>query len=332
MDKIYKDTQAVRIIAASARGERLDSELVKNTTKLIADLANDPSPDNKYRIGQLVGFAVNEIVQPQTNWMDSIADVKRLALNELPEFNIDISGVKAFVQAKGSTTPRSKVASKKMTLETIEVSARPVVNVVELANGMASMDRLIRSAAYEMEMKYYALASAVLSSGMSALAAPYYGTGTGIVNSILDPMIQHWQRMGGAALLGDISIIGKLAEATGFTAATGQKQFAESIITEQNNTGMVGVYKAARVINLLNPYMEGTDVTAFDRDKLFILPTSINPDARPLKIAFQGDVTSIENTNIDDKTFETRLDQWFGCALVYGDRPYLGMYQDDSIL
>jgi hypothetical protein len=38
-----------------------------------------------------------------------------------------------------------------------------------------------------------------------------------------------------------------------------------------------------------------------------------------------------EATNIDDKSYEVRLDQFFGAAMVYGDRPYISVYHDQTV-
>lgn len=330
MEKIYRDTKAVKILAANARGEKVDATDMENTLKLLSDLSGDLNPVNKYRIGQLIGFAVNEIVVPQTKWLEAVADVKRVPIDGRAEFNLRMGGIKAFVQAKGSTTPRTKVYGKTITIDTTEVSARPILNIVEMATGQADMAQLIRDAAFEMEMKYYTLAYQTLNASLSAMSAPYYGTGAGIVPAVLDPMIEHWMRMGGATIIGDIAVISKLAAETGFTASATQKQFADSIITEQNQTGHIGYYKGAKVVNLLNPYIDGTE-TAFAKNRLFIVPSAISPDNRPLKIVFQGDVSAMEHTDINDRSFETRLDQWVGVAMVYGENPYASMYEDSSI-
>ena len=54
-------------------------------------------------------------------------------------------------------------------------------------------------------------------------------------------------------------------------------------------------------------------------------------DARPLKVLFEGDVQSQEATNIDDKAYEVRLDQYVGAGLVYGDHPTMSVYEDLSL-
>lgn len=76
--EIFKDSKIVNVMVAQAKGERLDSEIANKADKVIKDLAANPNPHNRYQIAQLVGFAVNEILKPKSNWLDNIADVKRV--------------------------------------------------------------------------------------------------------------------------------------------------------------------------------------------------------------------------------------------------------------
>ena len=61
-----------------------------------------------------------------------MADVKRVGYGEKAQFKMKQEGIRAFIQAKGATTARSKVASKAVSLDTVSVSTRPVVHTVEL--------------------------------------------------------------------------------------------------------------------------------------------------------------------------------------------------------
>lgn len=135
LTRIDRDCNAVRVLAAQARGERVDSGVRENLDNLTKDLASDFNPQNRHIIAQLVGFAVNEMTRPQMNLMQVIGDAKQVPLGAKAAFKVQTEGVQAFIQAKGSTTPRSKVASKQVTLDTVSISARPVLNVVELQTG-----------------------------------------------------------------------------------------------------------------------------------------------------------------------------------------------------
>lgn len=280
-----------------------------------------------------MAYAVNEINRPRTNWLETLADVKRIGHGDKAQFKVKMEGIRAFIQAKGATTPRTKVANKAVTLDTIAVSARPVINMVELANGSVQMADLIRDAAWAMELAEYGHIQNVLHTAAANWAAPYYGTGAGIVKATLDPMIQHWMRLSGGAapaIFGDIATTSKLANTTGFVATT-NTQWADAIIEEQNRAGVIGTFGGAKVVNLINPYVDGTDTPVFDTKKLFILPGGVSADMRPLKVVFEGDVISQDETHIDDKSYEVRLDQFFGAGIAYGDRPYLSMYHDSTI-
>lgn len=330
--EIFKDSQIVDVAVAAARHERLDSNVVAEADKLIKELASNPNPHNKYQIAQLVGFAVNELQKRDTNWIDNIADVKRVGFGDKAQFQIKLPGVRAFVQAKGATTPRTKNAQKTVSLETIAVSARPFVNRVELQNGLANAAELINDANYQMtcaENRYFeSVLAGALNTGK--FIAPYYGQGTGaVVQATFDPMLYHWIRTaGGAAILGDIEKIALLSGLTGFESATNTKQFAEDLIKEHNDNAAISTYKSAKVMSLINPFMEdGTDNVVFSKDYIYILPTSVDASMRPLKVVFEGDVFSEEATNIDDLTWEIRLDQYFNAAIAYGDRPYMSVYE-----
>jgi len=331
--EIRKDSQIVEVATAAARHERLDSNVVENANQLIRDLASDPNPNNKYQIAQLIKYAVNDIVKQDTNWLDNLADVKRVAFGDKAEFDVKLPGVKAFIQAKGATTPRTKNAHKTVSLETLSVSARPVINIVELQNGLANAADIINDASFQMECAMNGYIENVLTTAAATWNAPYYGTGSGLVKSTIDPMIIHWIRAaGGAAIFGDIAENTKLAALTGFTANASTQQFAGNIINEQNENAVIGTYLSAKVVNLINPLKEdGTDGFVFNDKKLYIVPTGVDAGMRPLKVVFEGDVFSTEATNIDDLSWEIRLDQYFNAAIAKGVRPYMSMYADSSI-
>lgn len=332
--EIRKDSQIVDVAIAAARNERLDSNVVDEANKLIKDLASDPNPNNKYQIAQLVKFAVNDLVKRDTTWLDNLADVKRVGFGDKAEFDVKLPGIRAFIQAKGATTPRTKNAHKTVSLETISVSARPVINIVELQNGLANAADVISDATYQMECAMNGYIESVLTAAATGWGSPYYGTGSGLVKATLDPMVMHWIRVaGGAAIFGDIGENTGLAQLTGFVSnsTSGAMQFSGNIIDEQNTNGVIGTYLSAKVVNLLNPLKEdGTDAFVFDKKKLYIVPTGVDAGTRPLKVVFEGDVFSTEATNIDDLSWEIRLDQYFNAAIAKGVRPYMSMYADSS--
>ena len=271
------------------------------------------------------------MMRQDTNWLENLADVKRVGFGDKAEFDVNLDGIRAFVQAKGATTPRTRDGYKKLTLETLSVSARPFVNIVELQNGLTDAAKLINKATYQMEVAMNKHIESVLANACTTWGTPYYDSGSGVVKATIDPMILFWLRLGGAAIFGDIAELNKFGPLTGFTASPTAQQFSGNIIDQQNQNAFIGTYMGAQLVKMLNPLqMNGTDDFVFNTKKLYIVPTAIDEGMRPLKVVFEGDVFSMEQNNINDLSWEIRLDQYFNAAIAKGDRPYLGVYQDLS--
>lgn len=329
---IRKDAKLVKVIAAQARGERIESDHAEEASKIIQELVADFNPQNRYQIAQLMGYSLTEMQQGANDWLSIVADQKNIGFGDKAAFNIRMNGIKAYIQAKGATTSRSKVANKMVTLDTIAVSARPALNIMELRTGRKVMADLIREANLQMSNAKLLHVQNVLTSSISTFATPYYGTGSGIIQATFDAMVMHWRRMGGVAIVGDIAAIDKLAALTGFSYnSSGDKQFAPGIIEEYHRTGVIGYYKGATVISMPNPYVDGTANTLLDSGYLYIIPVASSPDYRNLKVVNEGPVTAFEAQNIDDLVYEVRLDQWFGAAFLVGQQPSMGVYLDNTL-
>lgn len=328
---INKNSKIVEVLVAQAKNERIDSKVVSDAEALYAELYNDPNPMNKYRLAQLVSFAVNEMLPAETDWRKYIADEKRISDTDEALFHVRNKGIKAFIQADGSTTPRTRVAGHNFTLPTVVVSARPVASLRELRAGKTSMSDLVVDATREMANAQNKYIENVLLTAASAWSAPFYGTGAGVVAATLNDMILHWMRSGSAAVVGDIAAIQKLAQLTGFTAATGTQQFSPDIINEYNKTGRIGFYNGASVVQFVNPYEDNGVDTVMEKKALFVIPTAARVEDRPLKVVTKGDVLSVDHTDIDEMTYEIRMDQMFGAGIAMGNYPEMSVYVDSSL-
>ena len=277
-------------------------------------------------------FTVNDLQKQDTDFLSLLGDMKRVAIGDRPAFTTRHKGIKAFIQAKNATTPRTMVADSQITLDTISVSARPVIDRIAIQTGRVNMSDLAAEASQAMTHQKIKYIWNVLENAVTTWAHPFYGEGSGIVSTTFDPMVLHWLRSGGCTILGDIEAVGKLAGMTGFvtvqpTTTNGAMQFSNDIINEFNRSGMVGAYRGASVVKMVNPYEDDGVTPLLDTGKLFLLPTGAAAEARPLKIVEEGDVFSMEATNIDDLKYELRLDQYFGAGIVTGTTPAMGCYQ-----
>ena len=59
------------------------------------------------------------MVKPSTNGLAQVADTKYVGYGEKAAFKVKQEGIRAFIQAKGATPARSKIAHKQVTLDTI---------------------------------------------------------------------------------------------------------------------------------------------------------------------------------------------------------------------
>lgn len=327
---ISHDSKIVKVLAAQANSERLETQTVEDAEKLYASLYNNPTPDNRYMIAQLVTFAVNERIQKETDWRKYIADERQIGEGDEAIFRVRHRGIKAFIQADGATTPATRVAHSNIVLPTKFVSARPICSLRELRAGKIRMSDLVVAATNEIvntENKYI---EQTLLAAAQNWGSPFYAAGAGVVAETIDPMIVHWMRTGGAVIVGDYAAIQKLAPLTGFAASTTDQQFSPDIINEFNKTGRIGSYKGASVVQFVNAY-DVDGITPIMSDKyLYILPLGTRAEDRPLKVVRKGKVLTVEATNIDDLTFEMRMDEAFGAGIAYGDTPEMSVYYDQT--
>lgn len=328
--RIEKDMNIVKVLTAQAKGERVESDKLKEINDEIGVLLSDMNPMNRHMIAQLISYGVTELNKTTPNFIDTFADVKRVGFGDKAEFKAGVGRIKAVIQATGATTPRSRVANKKVTLDTISVSARPSVSLIEVLRGEKNMADLIRSAQYEMDLVKLGHIVNVLKNGVSAYGAPFYGTGNGVVASTLDPMLMNFRRQGAVTMLGDPAITDRVALLAGFTNA-GATVYGANTIDDYHKNGVIGSYRGVKVNTMLNPPVGDGKTLAMDPALLYIMALGMSNDARCLKVLEEGNMIVNEATNIDDLSFDVRLDQLFGAAYIVGDVPTMAVYEDTSL-
>lgn len=307
---VTRDSKLIKVLAAQANRERLDSNVVEESNKIIMELAQDMSPANRHQIAQTVAFTVDELQKNELAYLNNVADIKNIAYGDKAAFNVKTGHVKAYYQAKGSTTARSMVGSKQILVGTDEISARPAINVMDLRTGRVNMGDLIREANLEMTNMKNQKVQNVLVAALATYQSPFYAAGTGIVKNALDAQINHFRRFGNVTLLGDISAVSKLAPLAGMAFSNTQTQHADSVIVENNNNGFIGKYNGCDVVAMDNAFAIGTINPMLKTDFIYIIPAGMSGDTRNLKLVNEGPVQAFDSQNIDDLVYEIRLDQW----------------------
>lgn len=323
--KVNKDSKLIKVLASQARYQTVAQDQADEAEQIIAELAQDMSPENRHQIAQIIGYTVNDMQQGALDFLNVVADQKNIGYGDKAAFNVKTGGIKAYFQAKGSTTPRSFVSGKQILVDTEEVSARPAINLIDLRTGRVKMADLIREANREITNKKIKKVEQVLHAAVQNFATPFYGTGTGVDKAVLDKQLAYFRRLGPVSIIGDIEAVGKMAGLVGM-AMGDQMQRSDAMINEYNENGFIGKYMGCNVIALANACEEGSTEPILNPNWLYIVPGNMSSEGRNLKIVNEGGMNSFEAQDINDLVFEVRLDQWFGAAFVTGKLPTIGGY------
>lgn len=328
IEKIERGMKLINVLAAQSRNERLDTSVADEANQIISELVTDLTPNNIHMIGQTVAYTVEKLQQNSLDFLSNVADIKNIAYGEKAAFKVRQGGVKAVIQAKGATAPRSYVTDSQILVETKEIAARPAINIIDLRTGRVQMADLIREANEAITDKKLKMAQQVLHAGISAFASPFYAASVTTLNqAALDAQIQHFRRFGPVTILGDLAIASQLSGFTGMANSASTTQYSGNIIDERNRNGYVGTYNGCAVIGMTNAYEEDGVTPVLNPNWLYILPGGQTAEARNLKLINEGGVNSMASQNIDDRVYEILLDCWFGAAFVTGKNPTSGAHQ-----
>lgn len=325
--KITKDSRIVEVFSKDLLKAEVDKKEVKDANEYIRELASNPNPNNRYEIGQILQYVIDEGLTQRLQYVEQIADVKNTGMGEKAQFKIEVDGLKAFFQAKSSSTERSKISNKYVTLDTDEVSIRPVVNFYELQTGKVDFNRIASQAITQMELKIVKRIQDAVYAAFSALSTPNYASGAGLVKGTFDPIFNAMMRIAGSvAIVGDIEALSKFTALTGFS-----NRVPDAYMVEHNQNGMIGQYLGGQLIKLNNPFqVNSLTQTELRRDLIYVIPNGV-PELRPIKVQFEGGVQNIDSQiNINSKEMEMRFDQYVGVGAV-GVRKLMGVYEDTTL-
>lgn len=324
---INKDSRIVEVFSKNMLNAEVDKKELKDAHEFIKELASNPNPNNRYEIAQIMSFIINDGLQQRVNYIEQIADVKRTGIQEKAQFKIEVDGVKAMFQAKSASTERSKVSTQYASLDTEEVSARPVVNFLDLQTGKVNLVDLAQKATTQMELAIVKRIQDSIYAAFSSMSTPNYASGAGIAKATFDPILHAMLRAGGnASIVGDIEALSKLTAISGFNS-----NVTDQYAIEHNQNGMIGTYLGGKVVKLNNPFQAGslTD-TVLRKDLIYVIPNG-DESLRPVKVQFEGGVqTTDAPVNINSKEVEFRFDQYVGVGTI-GVRKLLGVYEDNSL-
>lgn len=326
MEKITSDMKLIKVLASEARREDVPEDQVQEAADIMAELAAEMTPENRYQLAQVMAYTIDELQQDSLDFLNTIADQKTIGYGDKAAFKVKTGGIKAYFQAKGSTTPRSMVSGRQILVDTEEISARPAIPLLQLKTKQVEMADLLREANREITNAKLKKIEQVLQAAVANFASPFYATGSGIVKDTLQKQINYFRRFGPVTILGDMEAISQLAALTGMAMSTTITQHSDKQIDEVNESGFIGKYMGCNVVALTNAFEADGVTPILKTNWLYIIPGGMTSDTRNLKIVNEGNVMSVDATDINDLVYEVRLAQFFGAAFVTGKVPTIGAY------
>lgn len=323
-----RDDLAVQIFTAQALNKTKEKGIeavdIAEANEAIRALAAMPTPENRYQIAQIVAYSIDEIQKETENFLSQIAEVKDVALGDKAQFKVEPNTMRAYIQAKGATTLRSRVMSKYITVDTVEVSARPYIDYMELATGKVDFAKLITQASNEMEAKKLMYIDQVLRAAAKdgAFTPGSYASGAGLVKATFDPLLFNMQRLGNVRIVGDVAAVAPMADLAGYHNA-----ISDAAYDGLHKNGHIGNYLGASVHKITSPLKAGSYDPVIDKNWLYF----VTGNESPLKVVNEGSVQALDATNIDDNSYEMVLRQNFGAAFVVGDVSTIAAYENTSL-
>ncbi len=328
IEKIERGMKLIKVLAAENRGERVDSDKIAEAQQIVSELTRDLTPGNCHLIAQTVAYTVEDLQKNALDFLGTVADIKNISYGEKAAFKLRHGGIKAVIQAKGATAPRSYVSDSQVLVETKEIAARPAINIIDLRTGRVQIGDLIREANEAITDKKLKMAQQVLHAGISKFSTPFYSASvTNLNQALLDAQLMHFRRFGPVTILGDMALVSQLAAWTGMAVNPTSMQYSGNMLDERNKNGFIGNYNGCAVVGMTNAYEDDGVTPILNPNWLYILPGGQTADARNLKLVNEGGVNSMSSQNIDDRTYEVLLDTWFGAAFVTGKNPTSGAHE-----
>ncbi len=285
--------------------------------ELIKSYAQKGDPMSRYQIAQVTTFAVDELLKQSEQLLNEIAEVKSVSNGEKAQFSAAQNDVTAYIIAKGGTPLRTKIANKYVTVDTIEIAARPYMNFQDLATGRLKLSDMATSASREISYKKMRYIQDILNAAVATVGENGYISTNNLTAQSFNKVLATFRRMspGKVRIVGDVGALDNID-----ALVNGNYGYAPEAVDNILRTGYVGHYKGATVVGLENPIVDFALNPLLSTDIFYLL----GGEVPSLKVVNEGGVRTMEQQNIDDESYEMVIRQDFGAAWIPGKYPTIG--------
>lgn len=277
---------------------------MKEASKLIAKMSE--TEKGRDELAEIVKIALEDAYN-KFDIIPMLFETKHFNLGDRPMFKTHKKGIKAYWTAPNSYVPKSQNYETEIFMQFEGLGVRPTCLLSDLKTGRVdSFGSLISDAREAMEIAIY-------QKIYELLAQVYNTTGAGknnqasvtnkLTKDALDKAINTVRKKVGGAptIIADYDLCTQIESFDGFSYIA---------LEEIRNHGLLGKYRGCNIVYLPEILDPVTQKSIVPTDKLFVVGR---------KIGIYGDyaeMDSMQEINIDDKSWNCRLDKEMGCAIT----------------
>lgn len=302
-------TNVVELADKLNRGEISPSdERVDKAEKLIAKMFQTES--GREELAEIVKLSLEDSYN-KFDISPSIFDTKAFKYGDRPLFKTHKKGIKAYWTAPNSYVPMSRNYDVEIMMEFEGLGVRPEALLSELKTGrLASFASLISDGKDAIQTEIYRKVYSVIAQAYNATAGSkgkdYYATTTNTLSkTTLDAAINKIRKKcgGSPTIIGDFDLCTQIESFVGFDQT-------DARYLEQRDKGMLGRYRGCDIIYLPEILDPVTQTSIVPTNKLFIVGKKIG------YAASYGDIDVMQEQNINDKSWNCRIDKELGYVIT----------------
>lgn len=299
-----KDINFMEVAELLSRNEITVSDpRVKEAEDFLAEMAS--TVDGLNEIAEVIGIYLDK------NWSKFdiapyLCKYRNFRLGEKPEFRLKKKGIKAYWIAPNSYTPKSRNYTETLGMEFETISARPECLLDEIKAGrLQGFAELLADTKEAIQNGIVGKVFTLLGQFYNATknAEMFDSCTTTLAQDAVDNAIDtiFYKTGKRPTIIGDMLLTNQIMKFEGFT---------EEAKEEVRKTGKLGVYRGATILGLPEVKDEATNKILVPKNRLYVVSSEIG------YAGTYGDTKSGQETDIDDWSWNARLDKEWGMAIT----------------
>lgn len=245
----------------------------------------------------LMEEVLDELIPAElTNILGSFAEIKSFGRGDEVIFEIRNKGMRRArlsitKGARGGIYKAAQLDNDYFQMPTYTQTVSVYVSLEDILLGRYTLEELFNNILQGfVEIVYKETVEALRTAKTLAPSANIKSASTLSLTDV-DSCVRIANAYGRAVIIGFKSALDDLSNKSGVSGI--YPNVSAQDLDDIRNMGRVGIYKGTQVIELPNYLVDNTNANwMFDEKDIFILPA----DAKPVKVAYRGDLTMIDNT------------------------------------